>query len=115
MFVSEYEDMFPYSGVLQDIAARNAYTAQQVREILRLAEKSQLEVIPLVQTFGHVEFALKHQKWAKLREVAGSPQALCPSKNDSLDFVNEMVRQVGSYFHMYVYKNAFIFLSIINF
>jgi hexosaminidase len=90
----EYEDMFPYMGILANITAKNALTKEQVEEILKLAEKSQLEVIPLIQTFGHVEFALKHSEWAKLREVPGSPQALCPNRNGSLDFVKEMVSQL---------------------
>ncbi|RZC42360.1 hexosaminidase D [Asbolus verrucosus] len=91
----EYEDMFPYSGILKNISARNSFTREQVEEILQLAEKSQLEVIPLIQTFGHVEFALKHPEWAKLREVEGSPQALCPNRNGSIDFIKEMVNQMG--------------------
>lgn len=27
----EYEDMFPYTGILANISARNAYTRQEVR------------------------------------------------------------------------------------
>uniref|UniRef100_A0A0K0CUZ3 Hexosaminidase D n=1 Tax=Angiostrongylus cantonensis TaxID=6313 RepID=A0A0K0CUZ3_ANGCA len=47
----EYEDMFPYSGPLNSIA-----------------EMNDIEVIPLVQTFGHMEFILKHPPFAGLRE-----------------------------------------------
>lgn len=86
--------MFPYKGILKDITAKNSYTESEVKEILSSAEEHKLEVIPLIQTFGHVEFALKHSKWAQLREVPNSPQALCPSRNMSLDFVKEMVDQV---------------------
>lgn len=88
--------MFPYSGILKNISAKNSFTPDQIAEILDLAEKSQLEVIPLIQTFGHMEFALKHLELAKLREVPGSPQALCPSRNSSLNFIREMVDQVVS-------------------
>lgn len=87
--------MFPYKGVLKNIAAKNAYTDQEVKEILGSAEDYKLEVIPLIQTFGHVEFALKHSDWVKLREVPNSPQALCPSRNASFDFIKEMVDQVS--------------------
>lgn len=93
--IPEYEDMFPYNGILKNISARNAYTEEQIKDILKLARSYQLEVIPLIQTFGHVEFALKHEEWAKLREVPGSPQALCPSKNSSMNFIREMAYQVG--------------------
>lgn len=88
--------MFPYSGVLKNVVARNAYTLDQVKDILDLAEEAKLEVIPLIQTFGHMEFALKHEPWKKLREVPDSPQALCPSRNGSLVFLKEMVKQVST-------------------
>ncbi|KAF5292454.1 hypothetical protein FQA39_LY14001 [Lamprigera yunnana] len=92
----EYEDMFPYSGILSDIKAKNAYSVEDVLEILKFAAESKLEVIPLIQTFGHVEFALKHGNWSKLREVPESPQALCPTRNGTMEFINEMVKQVLS-------------------
>lgn len=91
--------MFPYKGILKNIAAKNAYTDQEVKEILSSAEDFKLEVIPLIQTFGHVEFALKRVDFIKLREVSNSPQALCPSKNASIDFIKEIVQQVYIFSH----------------
>ncbi|XP_045473018.1 hexosaminidase D-like isoform X3 [Harmonia axyridis] len=90
----EYEDMFPYDGVLRNLSAKNGYSKLQVAEILNLAEESNLEVIPLIQTFGHLEFALKLEEFLYLREVPNSPQALCPKRNGSLQFIEEMVNQV---------------------
>lgn len=90
----EYEDMFPFDGILKNISAKNAYTLDQIREIQELAELSKFEVMPLIQTFGHLEFALKHKEWSKIREVPGSPQAVCPSRNTTLDFISELVTQV---------------------
>jgi hexosaminidase len=62
---------------------------------LTAAEDSGMEVIPLVQTFGHLEFALKRHTFAHLREVPDSPQALCPSLNQSLEFIENMINQVS--------------------
>ncbi|KAJ9578744.1 hypothetical protein L9F63_005033 [Diploptera punctata] len=90
----EWEDMFPFTGSLSPLAAGNCYSRRDVEEILGAARGSELEVIPLVQTFGHVEFALKHQDFSHLREVPESPQALCPSLNASMDFVEKMIEQV---------------------
>lgn len=50
--------------------------------------------MPLVQTFGHVEFALKLKEYEHLREVPESPQSLCPSLNDSINFIETMITQV---------------------
>lgn len=86
--------MFPYDNSLRNLSAKNAYTKVQIVTILNLAQESNLEVIPLIQTFGHLEFALKLQEFSHLREVPNSPQALCPKRNGSLDFIMEMVKQV---------------------
>ncbi|XP_014250389.1 hexosaminidase D-like isoform X2 [Cimex lectularius] len=90
----EWEDMFPWTGPLANIAAGNAYSKNDIKEILTFSMESDLEVIPLIQTFGHVEFALKHEEFAHLREVPESAQALCPSLNASLDFVQLLIDQV---------------------
>lgn len=92
----EWEDMFPWGGNLSPIAASNAYSKSEIREILKMAAANGLEVIPLIQTFGHVEFALKLPDFAHLREVQESPQALCPSFNASMKFVEQMVDQVNN-------------------
>lgn len=90
----EWEDMFPWTGPLAQLAADNAYSKADVKEILKMAAANQLEVIPLIQTFGHVEFALKLPDFAHLREVQESPQALCPSNNASVNFVEQLIDQV---------------------
>ncbi|XP_068932772.1 hexosaminidase D isoform X2 [Petaurus breviceps papuanus] len=83
----EYEDMFPYEGPLQLLKARHAYSPSEIKEILHLARLHELEVIPLVQTFGHMEFVLKHEKFSHLREVELFPNALNPHKEESLALV----------------------------
>ncbi|EAA08649.6 AGAP004270-PA [Anopheles gambiae str. PEST] len=95
----EYEDMFPYGGSLLPLAARNAYNRDEILELLKSAFALGLTVIPLVQTFGHLEYALKLKEFAHLRETEDSPQALCPSYNASMAFVEELLTQVIEY-HM---------------
>ncbi|XP_064351403.1 hexosaminidase D isoform X1 [Camelus dromedarius] len=90
----EYEDMFPYEGPLRLLRAEHAYSPSEIREILRLAALNELEVVPLVQTFGHMEFVLKHEALAHLREVALFPNTLNPHKAESLALVGAMIDQV---------------------
>lgn len=52
------------------------------------------QVIPLVQTFGHLEFVLKLEEFVHLREVPKYTQVLCPSNNQSIELVQEMIDQV---------------------
>lgn len=90
----EYEDMFPYEGHLQLLRAKHAYSPAEISEIVHLATCHGLEVVPLVQTFGHMEFVLKHQALAHLREVAPFPNTLNPHEPESLALVGAMVQQV---------------------
>ncbi|XP_049533546.1 hexosaminidase D [Anopheles darlingi] len=93
----EYEDMFPYGGSLAPLAAHNAYNRDDLLQILKTAFALGLNVIPLVQTFGHLEYALKLKEFTHLRETEDSPQALCPSYNASMAFLEELLGQVIEY------------------
>uniref|UniRef100_A0A1B6KLL4 beta-N-acetylhexosaminidase n=1 Tax=Graphocephala atropunctata TaxID=36148 RepID=A0A1B6KLL4_9HEMI len=90
----EYEDMFPYQGSLANISAKNAYTQEQILELLSWAQHLGLEVIPLIQTFGHLEFVLKLAEFRHLRELDTFPQELCPRAPGTLDLLREMIQQV---------------------
>ena len=90
----EYEDMFPYWGRLKNISAKNAYTIEEIRNLQRWAKKFGMMVIPLVQTFGHLEHALKLADFYDLREVSAYPQSLCPSRNGSWHLVTDMIDQI---------------------
>ncbi|WKX87963.1 hypothetical protein Q1695_007961 [Nippostrongylus brasiliensis] len=68
----EYEDMLPYYGELSVIKRARHYNDSDIREISRIAAENSLEIIPLVQTFGHLEFVLKHPAFLHLRENPGA-------------------------------------------
>ncbi|XP_057377052.1 hexosaminidase D-like isoform X2 [Daphnia carinata] len=92
----EYEDMFPYTGTsLENTPARNAYTPSMVLKINQLAKENHLEVIPLIQTFGHLEFLLKLPEHMHLREVPEQPQAICPTHKETLPLLFHMLQQVA--------------------
>lgn len=92
--VIEYEDTFPYAGDLADLKHPEAYSQDCIMQISQIAKLSNLLVVPLVQTFGHLEFVLKRSKFFEFREVARYPNVLCPSHPGSLSLIEEMVSQV---------------------
>ena len=93
----EYEDMFPFWGTLRNISAKNAYTQRDVQNIQKWAAQNDLIVIPLVQTFGHLEFVLKLDEFKELREVPIYPQSICPSQDKSWQVIQEMIDQVSCF------------------
>lgn len=72
----EYEDMFPYSGLLKNLTAKNHYTPSEIKRLLDAADRNKLNVIPLVQTFGHLGLALKLPDYMALRSELFPPK-LC--------------------------------------
>ncbi|XP_073963219.1 hexosaminidase D-like isoform X2 [Choristoneura fumiferana] len=90
----EYEDMFPFEGALVNLTARNCYKKDELKEFLTFAVQMGLEIIPLVQTFGHMEYALKLREFQHLREDPKYPDSICPSANESQELIREILRQV---------------------
>ncbi|XP_041829252.1 hexosaminidase D [Melanotaenia boesemani] len=92
----EYEDMFPYKGELQLLQATEqpAYSREEVLSMQEFARSKGMEVIPLVQTFGHMEFVLKHRLMWHLREVPQCVGTLNPHKEEGVKLVMEMLRQI---------------------
>ncbi|OXB68824.1 hypothetical protein ASZ78_002239 [Callipepla squamata] len=90
----EYEDMFPFKGELEVLKSPYAYSEEDIEWIQQLAELHKLEVVPLVQTFGHVEFILKHAKYQHLREVERFPNSFNPHVPDTLALLKVILSQV---------------------
>ena len=48
----EYEDMFPFDGIVSSIKHQQAYTKDDINKINKIAKDNQLEIMPLLQTYG---------------------------------------------------------------
>ncbi|KAJ8363608.1 hypothetical protein SKAU_G00124390 [Synaphobranchus kaupii] len=92
----EYEDTFPYEGDLKvlQVTDHPPYSREEIRSIQDMAKSNGLEIIPLVQTFGHLEFVLKHREFWELREVGYILGTLNPHRENSVKLVLQIVRQV---------------------
>ncbi|KAK7110239.1 hypothetical protein V1264_014149 [Littorina saxatilis] len=90
----EYEDMFPYSGNISVLAANNAFSQSDLQRIQEAAKTNGLEIIPLVQTFGHMEFVLKHSVYKQLRESEYTPQVITPVQEESYTLIFNILDQI---------------------
>ena len=85
----EYEDRFPYPAELE-LATDHTVDVAALRT---QAARHGITVIPLVQTFGHLEYALRRPRWRHLAEDERRQQ-LCPMHPEALDFVAATVDAV---------------------
>lgn len=103
--VFEFEDKFQYTSH-PVLSAPGALTHEQVKQLVQTAKKYYIDVVPLVQTLGHVSFIAKHPEFSRLREVAKSNWQLCPLKQGTFDLIGDLldemldVVQPAKYFHI---------------
>ncbi|VDK70723.1 unnamed protein product [Litomosoides sigmodontis] len=90
----EWEDTFPFDGILAENRNSDAYTVEEVRDLLQTAKSLNLDVIPLVPTFGHLEWILKVEKFRQYRQNDMFPQVICLADSDGVSVVLEAIRQV---------------------
>lgn len=91
--VVEYEDKFPYSR-RSEVVHPEALTADQVRRMQAFAAARHVDVIPLVQTIGHLEFALTRSGYEKLRELPEAISDICPLNEDGYRLAADLVTDV---------------------
>ncbi|KAJ8709689.1 hypothetical protein PYW08_009693 [Mythimna loreyi] len=90
----EYEDMFPYVDSIAKISSSNAYKRTELLMFINSAKNLKMEIIPLIQTFGHMEYVLKLKEFAHLRERKKSHKDICPSNPESKVLITTMLKQV---------------------
>lgn len=88
----EYEDKFPYASH-PDVVAEDALTRDELDAVLQTARDHFVEVIPLLQCLGHVEYILKHPRYDPLRE-SGEMTQFCPLHEDSLPLFCELADEM---------------------
>jgi hypothetical protein len=77
--IMEYEAAYPYQ---EDplIPNRYAYTRQEIKDFIKYCQSLHIDVIPLQQSFGHVEYILRNYKYSELREDDKDFSQVCPSE-----------------------------------
>ncbi len=89
----EWEDAFPWT-VDPAFRSPTAFTRQQVADFYQKAQSLGFELIPLVQTIGHMETPLRSKKYAHLREVAENSDVLNVLARGADELVRAMVDDV---------------------
>jgi N-acetyl-beta-hexosaminidase len=93
----EYEDKFPFERKPQRAFRhpRHALTEDELERLLEAAERSFMEVIPLQQSFGHLEYILGREEYKHLRESEESTGELCPSRPEAFALVAGLLEEMA--------------------
>ncbi len=89
-----------------ECSSPDAFTKNQFKEIINYSRTLGLEPIPLLQTIGHAEYVLQHEKFLSFREDSSRYDCYCTSNPDVKVFlknwINEYLDLFGeiSYFHL---------------
>ena len=89
----EWEDQYPW-WTHPDIRNESAYSEKCVREFLARAKALKIEVIPLVQCYGHLENVLRKPRFIGMRELPDHPADLCPFNPDSQKLIITLIDDV---------------------
>ena len=87
----EYEAYFPWSGKEKIISAANAYTDKDIAEIREYAHGCGIEIIPLVQVFGHMTHVLRLAPYREFAENPDVPNQICPQHPGSFELVRRLI------------------------
>lgn len=89
-----------------ECSSPDAFSKEQFKEILDYSRKLGLEPIPLLQTVGHAEYVLQHEKYFRFREDSSRYDCYCTSNSEVKKFlkrwIEEYLELFGkiSYFHL---------------
>jgi hypothetical protein len=81
------------------------YTKSDIQLIQDSAKKYQLEIIPLIQTFGHLEWILKLNEFRFYRDNRNLPTVISPCLNSTYILLE------GT-FQLFFFSRRFFFLKL---
>lgn len=79
--IMEWEATFPYQKNAT-LCNKYAYTVDEVVSFIKYCSTIGIDVIPLQNCFGHVEYILSHDRYSHLREDPKEVSQVCPMKED---------------------------------
>jgi hypothetical protein len=92
----EYEDLFPFAGINVVEDRRTLWTEAGLRRFLLLARRHGIEVIPLQQCLGHLEYVFRWDCYRGFAEDRAYPSTLCLSNPRGKALIRDMLAQILS-------------------
>jgi hexosaminidase len=102
--IMEWEGTYPFEKHPL-IPNRYAYTKAEIVSFVKYCNGLGIDVIPLQQSFGHVEYILRNEKYKELREDQKDYSQVCPlqTKQDSLLFTDLYTELASTHTSKYIH------------
>ncbi|TBW28724.1 N-acetyl-beta-hexosaminidase [Gramella sp. KN1008] len=103
--IMEYEATYPFKNHAT-IANELSYTREEIKNFVEHCESLGIQVIPLQQSLGHVEYILRNPRYSHLKEDRKDISQLCPleiteAKGLFLEMFSDMAQMHNSdYIHI---------------
>lgn len=94
--VVEYEDKLPFRMHPFLRHPELCLTEEEHERLLAVAHANFVEIIPKQQSFGHLEYILKHPAFIGFRETPDSVGELCPRRPGAYDMMAGIVEDIAS-------------------
>lgn len=91
--LAEYGPRFPFAAH-RDICEPDALSPGDIAALTTAATRCGISWIPLQQTAAHLEYLLRHDQFARLRERDGRVNLVCPLHPDTLPLVKSLLDDV---------------------
>jgi hypothetical protein len=93
----EYEDKFPFerNPGREFVHPKHALTAGEFERLKTAAHEHFIEIVPLQQSLGHLEYILGREDSRHLRETEASPGEICPLKEEAYQLVTGLIREMA--------------------
>jgi hexosaminidase len=91
----EYEDKFPFERHRELRHPEHALTESRLAELKAAAKRNFIELVPLQQSFGHLEYILGREEYKHLRENEASTGELCPCRPGSFELIAGLLEEIA--------------------
>ena len=94
--VLEWEGTYPFENHVA-ISNEYSYTRAEIKDFIAHCKTLNIDVIPLQQTLGHVEYILRNPRYSNLKEDRKDISQLCPMEvADNKELFAELFRDLAS-------------------
>jgi hexosaminidase len=95
LLIIEYEASFPYQGNAT-ISNQYAYSREDIKDFVSYCANLGIEVVPLQECLGHVQYILRHERYAGLKIEKSILSQIDPLNDDSIVLFKELIEDMAS-------------------